>query len=164
MEKVSGEQNCADVLTKHVDRAVLEHHVANLNPQYEQGRADTAPQLVNLFADIIDTRMFFARFNNASDDCFENTNALADYEKTDNTEIVNALDVPSSLVANRVPSQEVTREIMGLDHRNWHLVDGELVFQRAPDKSKEKKAPDKNKEKYTFQRGVSEHHPSGAAP
>ena len=41
--KVSGADNPADILTKHVDRTILEKHLRKLSLQYEDGRADSAP-------------------------------------------------------------------------------------------------------------------------
>ena len=43
--KVQGHDNAADVLTKHVDRATLERHMAGLGLREEQGRAQSAPTL-----------------------------------------------------------------------------------------------------------------------
>ena len=44
-EKILGADNPADVLTKHVDSATLQKHLARMGLEYEQGRADSAPEL-----------------------------------------------------------------------------------------------------------------------
>jgi len=45
LDKVPGADNPSDMLTKHVDRALLERHMARLGLRYEAGRADSAPTL-----------------------------------------------------------------------------------------------------------------------
>ena len=45
VDKVLGADNPADCLTKHVDRATMLKHLAAMGLEYEDGRADSAPQL-----------------------------------------------------------------------------------------------------------------------
>ena len=45
IEKVPGDQNVADLLTKHVDRAALCRHLAALGLVKEEGRASMAPRI-----------------------------------------------------------------------------------------------------------------------
>ena len=44
-EKVSGERNLADLLTKHLGNDRMEGLVARLELEYQEGRAETAPEL-----------------------------------------------------------------------------------------------------------------------
>ena len=44
-EKILGADNPADILTKHVDSATLQKHLARMGLEYEQGRAYYAPEL-----------------------------------------------------------------------------------------------------------------------
>ena len=43
--KVLGTDNVADLLTKHVDRATLQRHLASLNLCYAEGRPELAPRI-----------------------------------------------------------------------------------------------------------------------
>ena len=43
--KVAGTVNPADILTKHVDRTILDKHLQRLNLRYEGGRAASAPNI-----------------------------------------------------------------------------------------------------------------------
>ena len=45
LTKVHGPENPADVLTKFVDRIVLEKHIGTMNLEVLEGRADSAPEL-----------------------------------------------------------------------------------------------------------------------
>ena len=45
LSKVLGTANPADILTKHVDRQLLERHLRTLGIREEQGRPDLAPAL-----------------------------------------------------------------------------------------------------------------------
>ena len=44
--KILGTDNPADVLTKHVDAASMKKHLATMGLEYEDGRAESAPELV----------------------------------------------------------------------------------------------------------------------
>ena len=46
LHKVPGSSNCADMLTKHVDRSLMEKHLASMNITLDSGRPNAAPQLV----------------------------------------------------------------------------------------------------------------------
>ena len=43
--KVAGQENVADILTKHVDRATLEKHLPSMGLQEEHGRPQSAPAI-----------------------------------------------------------------------------------------------------------------------
>ena len=43
--RIPGVSNPADVLTKHVDRTILDKHLATTNLRYEDGRAASAPSI-----------------------------------------------------------------------------------------------------------------------
>ena len=43
--KVPGVDNPSDILTKHVDRILLEKHLQAINLRYETGRAASAPKI-----------------------------------------------------------------------------------------------------------------------
>ena len=45
LEKVPGDQNVADLLTKHVDRATLCRHLSALGLVQQEGRASLAPRI-----------------------------------------------------------------------------------------------------------------------
>ena len=45
VSKVLGADNPADVLTKYVDRATMDKHLATMGLEYESGRAASAPEL-----------------------------------------------------------------------------------------------------------------------
>ena len=45
LERVPGVANPSDILTKHVDRTILEKHMPTVNLRYEDGRAKSAPSL-----------------------------------------------------------------------------------------------------------------------
>ena len=45
--KVAGADNPADMLTKHVDKALLHKNIKTLGLRYEGGRADSAPSIGN---------------------------------------------------------------------------------------------------------------------
>ena len=45
VSKVLGADNPADVLTKYVDRATMDKHLATMALEYESGRAASAPEL-----------------------------------------------------------------------------------------------------------------------
>ena len=67
VEKVSGADNCSDILTKHVDNNLIMKHLANMSLSPESGRAGSAPQLVTSIGEIVDTAMFFPRLAHAGD-------------------------------------------------------------------------------------------------
>ena len=43
--RIPGSTNPSDVLTKHVDRTLLDRHLTSLNLRYEDGRAASAPKV-----------------------------------------------------------------------------------------------------------------------
>ena len=43
--RIPGVSNPADILTKHVDRTILDKHLSTLNLKYEDGRAASAPKI-----------------------------------------------------------------------------------------------------------------------
>ena len=43
--KIRGEDNTSDVLTKHVERKILEKHLSTLGLRFEDGRSDLAPTI-----------------------------------------------------------------------------------------------------------------------
>ena len=43
--KVPGVANPADILTKHVDRTILDKHMVSMNLKFEEGRAASAPSI-----------------------------------------------------------------------------------------------------------------------
>ena len=43
--KVPGVSNPADILTKHVDRTILDKHLSTMNLQFQEGRAASAPSI-----------------------------------------------------------------------------------------------------------------------
>ena len=43
--RIPGVSNPSDILTKHVDRTILDKHLATLNLRYEDGRAVSAPSI-----------------------------------------------------------------------------------------------------------------------
>ena len=45
VDKILGADNPADCLTKFVDQATMNKHLATMGLQYEDGRADSAPEL-----------------------------------------------------------------------------------------------------------------------
>ena len=45
VDKVLGADNPADCLTKYVDRATMDKHLAAMGLEYESGRAESAPEL-----------------------------------------------------------------------------------------------------------------------
>ena len=45
LEKILGAENPADMLTKHVDRALMGKHMAKLGLFFEEGRAESAPDI-----------------------------------------------------------------------------------------------------------------------
>lgn len=45
MGKVSGTDNCSDILTKNVSREILERHASGMDMEYREGRAEKAVQL-----------------------------------------------------------------------------------------------------------------------
>ena len=45
LARVPGVANPADILTKHVDRTLLDKHLVTLNLKYEAGRAESAPSI-----------------------------------------------------------------------------------------------------------------------
>ena len=46
--RVPGVSNLADILTKHVDRTILDKHLAAMNSVYQEGRAASAPSIYEL--------------------------------------------------------------------------------------------------------------------
>ena len=48
LEKVPGPENPADALTKHLDRASLQKHLATMGLTVETGRAESAPLLTHV--------------------------------------------------------------------------------------------------------------------
>ena len=49
LEKVLGSENPADVLTKFTEKPTLRHMLQKLNLTYEDGRADSAPQIASVY-------------------------------------------------------------------------------------------------------------------
>ena len=45
LEKIIGSYNPSDMLTKHVDRALLSKHMTPLGLYFEDGRAESAPTI-----------------------------------------------------------------------------------------------------------------------
>ena len=45
LHKVLGADHPSDILTKHVDRVLLERHLQSVNLRYETGRAASAPKI-----------------------------------------------------------------------------------------------------------------------
>ena len=45
LEKVLGAENAADMLTKHLNRQLLENHLSTLGVYFEEGRSDLAPTI-----------------------------------------------------------------------------------------------------------------------
>ena len=45
LEKIAGQDNPSDVLTKYVDRAMMVKHMERLGLHYESGRAESAPSI-----------------------------------------------------------------------------------------------------------------------
>ena len=45
LQKVPGVSNPSDILTKHVDRTILDKHLLGLSLRYEDGRAKSAPSI-----------------------------------------------------------------------------------------------------------------------
>ena len=45
LKRVPGVDNPSDILTKHVDRTILDKHLVTLNLQYEDGRPKSAPSI-----------------------------------------------------------------------------------------------------------------------
>ena len=45
LSKIKGEDNMSDILTKHVERRVLEKHLAGLGHVFEEGRPELAPTI-----------------------------------------------------------------------------------------------------------------------
>ena len=43
--RIPGVTNPSDILTKHVDRTILDKHLVALNLRYEEGRAVSAPSI-----------------------------------------------------------------------------------------------------------------------
>lgn len=57
VKKIDGAVNCADALTKHVDRGILNKHIAGMNLNLEKRRAETALQWVASLASVVDCAM-----------------------------------------------------------------------------------------------------------
>ena len=47
LEKIPGQENRSDILTKHVDRQTLEKHLRGLHLYFEEGRPGSAPTIVH---------------------------------------------------------------------------------------------------------------------
>ena len=47
LQKVKGEENLSDALTKHVNRELLEQHVNSTGQQFKEGRHEQMPQVAS---------------------------------------------------------------------------------------------------------------------
>ena len=103
VQKIEGANNCADIMTKYVDRPLLQRLLQRMSLSVETGRAESAPQLVTSF---IDTTIAY----------YANTSTRARYI--------------SSPTAAPVLSLKPTKELMGADLRDWVQDGEELVYVR----------------------------------
>ena len=56
LEKVPGQENCADLLTKHLSGPDIRAHLQRMGLHFETGRAESAPQLTSsLSSELVQT-------------------------------------------------------------------------------------------------------------
>jgi hypothetical protein len=57
--KVLGDNNPADLMTKHLENTTMTRHVAYINCSYEEGRAESAPRIKTITKPIRGTRLIY---------------------------------------------------------------------------------------------------------